>query len=365
MENLPSVSGWKNGRKFRLAFFCFLVLLLFVDRWILLDAFTFRYVDDDQSIMWYDAKEFGSGGFHEPYFFGQPYNTMLESLVAVPLIRAGIGYPVALTVVMSLFTLLPFVFLAISLFRKGKELQSFLVLSLPLLVPVEFGMLTAISRGAIVGVFLSSFGLLALFSSGRFRFFCFALFAMIGFWANPNAAILLFPVGCWQWIENFRRKEFYLQVAAGIIPGTMIYYLCSRFYVLHPETIVHQSWPLDISPGRIRPAEWNTFFDDVIPVFWKLGWLLLPLLLFIGWLLLRQGKKAIAAGMFFAVALLFFSLMINKVHDGVPSVFYSRGRMFLAVPFLVAVFFFAARIQVRKRKAAWTFAPGPVFFFSR
>ena len=56
----------------------------------MLDQFGFRYVDDDQSIMWYGAVEMSQGRFHEPCFYGQNYNTMLEGFVAIPLLWSGI-----------------------------------------------------------------------------------------------------------------------------------------------------------------------------------------------------------------------------------------------------------------------------------
>jgi hypothetical protein len=318
--------------------YIFLLLLVITDRWLLLEHFTFRYVDDDQSIMWFGAKEFAAGGFHEPYFFGQPYNTMLESLAAVPLIKIGISYPVALTCIMNLFTLLPYFLISSLLFRRGKEIQAFIVLSIPLLLPTEFGMITAISRGCVTGIFIAGFAVMTLYSQSRIRFFLFGFLSVLALWATPSAIILLFPVGIWLWTENFRNKKFYVHTLIGAIPAAAVWYFANRFYVIHPEYVVHRAWPLDFYLTRIKPYDWNDRFNDVIPIFWNVGCLIFPILLITGIVLYRQNEKKAAIGLFAGILFLLFSLTSNKVHDGYPTVFYSWGRMFMAIPLLLALF---------------------------
>ncbi len=61
-----------------------LCLLLLLHRWNVLHEFGFQYPDSDQAIMWQGAVDFAQGIFHEPRFYGQDYNTMIESLFAVP-----------------------------------------------------------------------------------------------------------------------------------------------------------------------------------------------------------------------------------------------------------------------------------------
>jgi len=63
-----------------------LLILVFADRTNTLIHFTFKYTDCDQAVMWLGAKEIMQGKFHEPCFYGQSYNPMIESLFAVPLL---------------------------------------------------------------------------------------------------------------------------------------------------------------------------------------------------------------------------------------------------------------------------------------
>jgi hypothetical protein len=323
--------------RFRILF-CFLLLLNCVDRWRLMDQFTFRYVDDDQSIMWYGAKEFGEGNFREPFFFGQNYNTMVESLFAVPLIKAGVSYPVALTTIMSFFTFLPYLIIALLLFKRKKEITALAALSVPLLLSPQFGMATAISRGCATGIFFGSFAFIALFTQHKWRFLVFGFFSVLGLFGSQNAAVILFPAGVWLLIENYRDKKFYLQNFIGAVPAAMIWFFAQRFYQLHPEYIVHPAWNLDYDLGRIRPAVWNSVFGYVIPVFWNLALLLFPMLIALCVMLFRQQEKAAAWGLAAGIAFIFFSLGINKIHDGYDTVFYSSARMFIAIPLLFALF---------------------------
>ncbi len=336
--------------RYKIAFW-FLFLLVIVDRWLLLEHFTFRFVDDDQSIMWFGAKEYSTGNFHEPFFFGQNYNTMLESLFAIPLIKMGIPYSVALTVMMSLVTLLPYFLLAILLFRNKRELQSLLVLSILILLPNEFGMVTAISRGCAVGIFFVGFATLTLFTQNKFRFFIFGFTAMLGLFANPNAMLVHFPLGIFLLLENHSDRRFYFQTVLGAIPPAIIWYLAVHFYSVHPENIVHASWPLHFSFASMKIASIIHFFNDVVPVFWGMGWMIFVLLLFISFLLYRQKEKKSAVALLAGIALLVFSLGINKVNDGYPTVFYSWSRMFIGIPFLLAIFISRLNVDTKNNRA--------------
>lgn len=335
----------------RLYYFLYFTLLVLciTDRWILLEQFTFRYVDDDQSIMWYGAKEYAAGNFDEPCFYGQAYNTMTESLFAVPLIWCGVSYPVALTVMMSAFTMFPFILLSWLLFRTGKGFQSLLLLAVLLLLPVEFGMLTAISRGLMTGVFFAGIAITGMFVQYRLRFLVFGFFGILALYANPSSLLLLFPAGIYLLSENFRNRSFYLQSIAGALPAAAIWIASRMFYISHPDYVVHGNWNLATSLKIIKPYEWNKFFDYVTPVFWHAGWLVFPMLLAIAIVLIRQKQKSAGYSLIAGVVLLFFSLTILKVHHGFPTVFLSWARMFLVLPLLIAVFFskisFSGKLQ--------------------
>lgn len=319
-----------------LALFCLLLLLVLVDRWRLLDQFTFRYVCDDQSIAWRATKDYSEGKFHEPFFYGQPYNPMPENFVALLLTKCGVAFNKAIPIAVSLFSLTPFILLGFLLLRKQKMLQAVMVISLPLLLPHQYGMIA--SMGSISGIFFAGLAVTALFIEGKFRFALFGVMSALALFVNPNSGIIILPVGLILLIENFRNLKFYYQTIFGAIPGLIIWYLANQFYVRHPEYVVHGKWELEFSLLIIKPYEWDKFFNYVTPVFWNIGWIIIPSFLVLAFVLYKQNNKRAAIAACSAAVLIFFSTTILKVHDGTHSVFYSWSRMFMGVPMLLAVF---------------------------
>jgi hypothetical protein len=157
--------GFQRHRH-RSTWICLLLCLVFVvaDRGLILSEFGFRYVDDDQTIMWYGANEMAAGRFHEPSFYGQRYNTMLEGALAVPFLKAGMRPNVALPVVSSILAVFPFVLLAMLLAWQGSFVLAAFTLAFPVTLSPEFGMMSAMPRGFVTGVFLGAFAVLPLFS---------------------------------------------------------------------------------------------------------------------------------------------------------------------------------------------------------
>lgn len=312
---------------------CFLV----IDRWLVLHQFGFRYVDDDQSIMWSGALEMARGRFHEPCFYGQRYNTMLEGLLAVPLLWMGLAPNVALPVVTSVLALFPFMLLSFFLFRQRSYVLSSIVLVLPVTMSPEFGMITSMPRGFVTGVFLASIAVLPLFSKRSVVFFIAPFFAVLALFANPNAALVLLPAWLLILFQNHADRRLYLGGLLGAIPGGLLCFLALRFYDQHPTYVVHAQWDLGFKFADIR-LDHLRFLDELSPILWGKGafifFLLVTFLVRFG--ITRQWRSF--GALLVGVGLLVISFGFGKVHDGIPSVFYPWARMFLAVPFLMALF---------------------------
>ena len=74
-------------------------LLVLLYRYLTLQNFGFVYVDADQTVMWSGLLDYSSNTWHEPRFYGQNYNSMLESLLAVPLYKLGVPAYIALPII--------------------------------------------------------------------------------------------------------------------------------------------------------------------------------------------------------------------------------------------------------------------------
>jgi hypothetical protein len=78
-----------NSKKQTLLF-SILVLGIIGLRYYVLVHFGFKYSDSDQAIMWNALRNYSEGEFHEPRFYGQAYNSMLEAFLAIPLYKMGV-----------------------------------------------------------------------------------------------------------------------------------------------------------------------------------------------------------------------------------------------------------------------------------
>lgn len=129
-----------------------LLLLGILDRSFLLFAFGFKYVGDDDGVIWSAAVNYGHGLFREPYFYGQDYAVMLEALVAAPFARSGIPLPILMPLVTSLLALAPFWSFAFWHRKHDRPLAAAIFLSMPVLLPVEYGLMTTVTRCFISGI---------------------------------------------------------------------------------------------------------------------------------------------------------------------------------------------------------------------
>ena len=75
--------------------------------------------------------------------------------MAVPLLKLGFSLHIALPLVTTMLTLLPFFVCSQWIFRKKSAIIGVFILSLPLLLPVEYDLITTIPRGFVTGVALS------------------------------------------------------------------------------------------------------------------------------------------------------------------------------------------------------------------
>jgi hypothetical protein len=133
-----------------------LLWMLVADRWRLCTEFLFKWTDEDQAIMWYGAWELMHGRVHEPCFFGQAYNSVLEGWLAIPLLWAGVRFAVAVPLVTVGLGLLPFLMLAWAGWRRNQPVAAGVALAVPLVLPTRYAMMTGMPRGFVTGVAVGS-----------------------------------------------------------------------------------------------------------------------------------------------------------------------------------------------------------------
>jgi len=307
-------------------------------RYLILHKFGFIYTDSDQAIMWNGLVDFSHGIFHEPRFYGQSYNTMLEALLAVPFYKFGIPVYKALPLITSILTLLPYLLISIIVFKKRQFYLSIVILTIPLLLPTEYALITSLSRGFVTGIFVTTLGMVSIYSPKKKKsFFFFGLFMVLGFSVNANSVIISLPFLLYLFLLNYKNKYFYLFTGLGILISASLHFWVNSFYLNHPAYNFHKislffSFNQLISNlGRI-----DKHLNYVTPIFWKQGFIILILFLIVAIFFLIK-KKFVQGLVFFSIPfIILFTLGLNKIDNGVNSIFFSYSRMYLGLPVLIA-----------------------------
>ena len=194
------------------AFLPWLALVIsLIDRVHLLFNFQFDIADIDQMILWHGVKDYAAGIFHEPFFYGQDYNLMVEAFLAVPLIWLGIKPQVALPIITLLLSLLPFILFGIFFLRQQNLIAATLLFAWPAFMPIEYTMIASMPRGFVSGIAVASLASFCLQNpSSIWSNVWLAIVAPVSLWICPNSSILLAFIVPYLWTKNWKRWQFYV-----------------------------------------------------------------------------------------------------------------------------------------------------------
>ncbi|MGE3826024.1 MAG: hypothetical protein AB7G44_17505, partial [Bacteroidia bacterium] len=274
-----------------------------------------------------------------PRFYGQNYNTMLEALLSVPLLKCGVALYHALPLITSMLALLPYFIIALlTYFRKSKT-TGILLLTIPLLLPVEYEMTTCLSRGFVTGIAIASVCCLPLFTRQSPVVLFFAgMAAIVGYSVNANSVLVSVPCLLLLFLQNTNNKKFYLFSGLGFITGLVLHLCVAWFYTKHSDYVLHtftNQFSIEYLIKGI--SNLDLFFNNVTPVFSKQGWMVLLFFTIISCVLFIQKKKKEGVSVLLMLVLTIVPLSASKVHEGFASVFFSNERMYLAVPVMLAL----------------------------
>jgi hypothetical protein len=295
--------------------------------------------------LWNGAFDYSRGIFYEPFFYGQAYNYMLESLVAAPLLWLNIPVYIALPLVTTSISLVPFVTLALFFRKREYYFWAYLCLAFPVVLPLGYNILTTISRGVVQAHLFVPLLFIPLFHPKKpASVTILYLASAICFIANQSAALIILPIFLIVFSHHINSRAFYLK-SFLVVPFLLLDYLAKHFYTLHPERVLHHPSGLTL--------DFNTFIHNIqdINMFGNLspffsGWgFLYPLLLafLLGITVLKSLKREF---LFIAVALtiLLVSLAVPRIHVSYPNagLFFTPDRLYLHLPILLVVSLFLA-----------------------
>lgn len=334
-----------NYQKFRLPTPNFWVkaalIVLLIERFCIWFFYSRVFVDSDQTVLWVAVKEYAQGIFHEPYYFGQDYNFMLEAILAVPLYWIGIGPELSLPVISNILFLVPFLFFAWFAHQREDYATSVLALVLPITVTVEFAINSGIPRGFVTGMPFLSMLVPVLFSPNSFRKLSWAILgAGLAYLFNANTVLFSLPVLVYLGLRNIRNPKFYWATVVLSTPILLLKYLADSYYTQHQYLITHslsglqpqlEFWVAGIS-------NLDELLHNGMPLFWGNPWLVFVLIMLISivFFIKNQSRKGIAGLVFLAFCL--FIISVPKIHDASEILVLSTVRMWLAIPLVLLLF---------------------------
>ncbi|MCB9184873.1 MAG: hypothetical protein H6591_13270 [Flavobacteriales bacterium] len=331
-----------------------LLLLSGVQRWWGLSAFGFRYIGIDDALIQQVAIDYGHGILREPYLYGQNYNPMLEALLAAPFVRFGVSAWVILPIITSLLALLPFWSVSLWALRRGHTFAAFVFAATPLVLPIEWSLITTMPRGWVHG--LAWLALVPWLLELRHAWLRHALTGLVlaaALYCNANALPIAAGIAVWLVLREGRSFSFWVAAATSLALLLGALRWAQGWYDAHPESLTHALLPTDLAfrPDLLRQGL-RGLPDHLLHMhpFAALGWVAVLLLALLTAMLLGQKRHREAIALSVAVLVMLLPLGFLKLHEGCASIFFPLSRMMLALPLLLAAaisFTCAARVLPR------------------
>lgn len=331
-KKLPA---WLNSKNALIGVLMLMLIFLLIEKIYIYTQFSVKYTDEDQCVLWLAADELMHGHFREPCFFGQDYNSSLEGWLSIPFFWMGMNFNEAIPLTTLIMSLLPFLWISRIYFKAKEYLVSILLLFCLLMFSLEYQLVSVLPRGFITGLFCFGIAYALLLKKVKYHFFWFSFFSAFGFLLHETTAFLIFPIACHLLMDNFKNKKFYLQSFAGLIlPAVYKVYIYLFYYVMHPEYVYFRkeklNWTLKNFTGAFAHLDWWLFGD------FSLFALTFAALLF---LFLFKKKYIHAFILLSGYFLVFMMFGLTRMQEGVESVLFSKSRLMIFVPLMIAVYF--------------------------
>lgn len=329
---------------------CLLLLWNVIYRILVFLQFSTDFTDSDQVIMWTGVREFARGQFHEPAYFGQSYNSMMEALLA-SIFQNKISPSRILPLITSILALVPYMIVATICYIRKLKLQALIILALPLLFPPEYDFITSMPRGFVTGIFFAVLGSLVIYYPANKRnIFLFFFLNIIGLTLNPNAILITIPCGLFLLSLHYKKREFYIYSLFGTVIASIFPLYIWYFYEKHPLYIVHGLGEFEFTGENFQRgfSMMDKIFEYLTPLVWyqPIAFFLMILIpAVVLFLQMEKIKGFIVAGL---AVIIVATLSVNKIYDADGTMFLPYSRMYLATP--LAIVMFIPFIKINKWK---------------
>lgn len=353
--------GYFNYQALLNVLFVLCLVSILVTRVLLFFHINLDFIDSDQPFMWIGAKDYSEGNFFEPRFYGQNYNTFFESLVAVPLLWAGMPVYYAVPTATHFLFLFPFLFTASYLFTNKKKENGLLVLVVLLCMPSGYDILNSLPRGFVTGVFFSSFFVISMVNPmRRVALIINLLMVLLGYFVNANSVLVTVPFVFYMFLHHYRNAFFYCLLPGLALVFFGLYWLFDGFYHHNPYYVVY-GFQHQFS---IRSLVQNLMHLDEafahISFFTNGNCLtLLAAIGATGYFVFKRDLKLFMTFVVFILVIL-FSFLSTKTRDGSFWPYYSYSRMYLGIP--IMLYLFTGQLVISNKTFVMLFVSMGLFF---
>ncbi len=194
---------------------------------------------EDQTILWYAARDWGTGNVHAPNYTGQTYGSTFEAVPTEALRWFGMSPSTALPIVLTLLGLTPWILLGWILLRRERPIAALSAVAVPTVLSTYYSQYTSF-YGAGAGRFLASLALVLVigFPDRRMMFVLACAFGSFGSAIDASALILVVPVLAYGFLCS-PRVERMAAALAGFVPTLLWLFYVNQFYGTHPDYDLH------------------------------------------------------------------------------------------------------------------------------
>jgi hypothetical protein len=304
--------------------------LLVADQARIISSFSRYWANEDDTILWYAARELGRWHLHQPNFYGQTYGTVFAAVGIVATRAFAVRPNAGLMMGIAAFMVGGWIVLAGGAWIRGHRLLGLLALALPVVLSNEYASWLPIQSRA-PGSFVACLGaalLVAWPDRRRAQLVAWVLLGL-GLVFDSGSIFVVVPVGAYALLRPGRLRDHLLTAAAGLVPAIAWTAATGLFYVAHPDYALHPS------PGlfpAVDSAIINFTHLDRYGAFLTLELLRpwpLPFIAVVSLagVLVATRRRVFVVPALLAAALVLVSLTTPKAEDGQPTVYLAYGRL--------------------------------------
>ncbi|MDO8389296.1 MAG: hypothetical protein Q7V57_02325 [Actinomycetota bacterium] len=318
-----------------------------------------HYANEDQTLLWAAARDWGHVRPRQPNFWGQDYSTTFEAIPAALFHGLGLSYGSALTLAVLLLNLAAWFALGFAAWRLGRPMLAVLAFGAIAAMSVDHAVLT-IGYNTAAPRALLAVAAATLLLVGRHRWLVVGALslALLTLCWDASGLLLFAPMVFYAVARHRPRPAQWRFLLAALVaigaPTVAWLQFTSAWYDRHPEDAMHA--PPTLEPGWSRlvhnlstPNKFFGAFGSALWVSWLVPAAVVVLLLVVA---LRRNDRLALVSVLSVVGVTFLILSVPRAAEALDTPYLPNARTLLPLP--MALVFCAAILRPAIRPAEAT-----------